>query len=236
MRLRFRTSSLTTPSDAGKLLRRPPRILITGPPGSGRTTLSRLIAQRFGLVNVSVFELLQSEIARKTAVGREVKELIDEGKLISDSTVTELVKKRLNETDCKVNGWTLEGYPKTEAQVTMLRTMRQIPSLIVLLELDDDVIYERHEYKKVDPSTGEVFNLKDPNVSSNKELLKKLVAKESDRHNIVKKRLQVWKDFAQTLPDFLKERKVLTLAADKSIADLVDAISETIESIGKDTL
>jgi len=233
MRLRFRTS-LTNPSEAGKLLRRPPRILFIGPPGSGKTTLSRLVAQRFGLVNVSASELLEREITRKSVIGREVEGLIREGKLVSDDIITDLVSQRLNETDCKINGWTLEGYPKNEAQVIMLKTMKQIPSLIVLLEVDDGVIYERHEYKKVNPLTGEIFNLKDSNVFSNKKLLKKLIAKENDKHNIVKERLQVWKEFAQNFGDLLKERKVLTLAADKNIGDLVDTISETIESVGKD--
>jgi adenylate kinase len=209
--------------------RRPPRVLIVGPPGSGKTTIGRMVAQKFGLIFVSASNLINGEIASKTPVGRVAAELMKEGDLVPDDMMISLIESRLNQTDCKVNGWVLEGFPKSEAQINMLKAIRQIPSLVVGLQIDDDIVYERHEYKKVDPITGIVYNLKDSTVAVPEEILARLVSRECDKHEIVKKRLKAWKEFLPKLEEAYKERR-LSLSGDKSIAALVESISSAIES------
>ncbi len=208
--------------------RRPPRVLIVGPPGSGKTTLGAMIAQKYGLISVSTANLLNGEIASKSKTGRVVAQLMQEGELVPDETVGELVERRLAQTDCKVGGWVLEGFPKTEGQMNMLKGLKQIPSLVVVLQVDDDIVYERHEYKKVDPITGKVYSLKGE-VGLDEEILGGLVSREYDKHEIVKKRLHQWKDFLPKLEETYKERR-LSLNADRSIEALIESISEAIEN------
>lgn len=209
--------------------RRPPRILLVGPPGSGKTTLGGLIAKKYGLIYVSTAQLLNTEIANKTPTGRVAVQLMKEGELIPDDVVIKLVEARLNESDCKVNGWIIEGFPKTEGQIHMLKEMKLYPSLTVVLQIEDDVVYERHEYKKIDPVTGNVYCLNGPSAPTDEALLSRLVAKENDKHEIVKKRLKVWKEFLPKIEEAYKEKRV-TINADKTVEAVLDSISGSIEN------
>eukprot|EP00826_Nyctotherus_ovalis_P006902 TRINITY_DN11687_c0_g2_i1.p1 TRINITY_DN11687_c0_g2~~TRINITY_DN11687_c0_g2_i1.p1 ORF type:complete len:138 (-),score=35.01 TRINITY_DN11687_c0_g2_i1:36-449(-) len=112
--------------------RRPPKILIVGAPGSGKSTLSKLIAAKFGLVYVSTAGLLNGEIANNTEVGKAAAQLMQEGQLISDGDIVKLIERRLSRQDCKTNGWILEGFPKTESQMNMLKIMK-IPMYSALI-------------------------------------------------------------------------------------------------------
>lgn len=209
--------------------RAPPRIVIVGPPGSGKTTLGAMIAKKYGLTYVSTANLINGEIASNSQLGRVAKQLMEEGDIVPDENVIALVESRLNKSDCKVNGWVIEGFPKTEAQMNILKGMKQGPSLVVVLQIDDDIVYERHEYKKIDPITGIVYNLKGSTAPNDEEVVGRMVARDCDKHEIVKKRLKVWKQFLPKLEEAFKERR-LSLNAEKSIEVLVEAISEAIEN------
>ena len=209
--------------------RRPPRILLMGAPSSGKTTLGKLIADKFGLPYVSALNLLDGEIANKSEIGKAVEEIIKEGELVPDDMILGLVEARLNENDCLVNGWVLEGFPKTEGQMNMLKSFKQTPSLVVVLQIDDDIVYERHEYKKTDPITGKTYNLKGLAEPLNEEILQRLVSRDCDKYEIVRKRLKAWKELLPKLEEGFKERRLL-LNADKSVEILAESISEAIEN------
>lgn len=75
--------------------RRPPRIVLVGPPGSGRNTQSKAIAQAFGLVHVSARALLKNEIKRSPEVGKIISQCMDSGELVPDNILNPLIEKRL---------------------------------------------------------------------------------------------------------------------------------------------
>jgi len=209
--------------------RRPPRVIIAGPPGAGKTTLGTQIAKKYGLIFVSSSQLLNQEISCKTTKGQNAVQLIKEGEIVPDEIIGKLVEDRLNQSDCRINGWVLEGFPRTESQIRILKQSKLTPSLLIGLQLDDETIFERHEYKKIDPVTGEVYNVKDSNLKLEPEILKRLTIRDCDKPETVKERLKSWKSFVPRLEDAYRERRI-TLAADKPVEVILEAICESIEN------
>jgi len=93
--------------------RRPARVILLGPPGSGRSTQAKAISERFGLVYVCIRRLLKNEVASGSKAAKEIQKCIDEGLMVPDNIITPLIENRLKQTDCRVNGWILDGYPQT---------------------------------------------------------------------------------------------------------------------------
>lgn len=91
--------------------RRPPRVIIIGPPGSGRSTTAEMVSKRYGLVNVSPLQLMQAEGKINPSVKQEMLSCIEKGLDFPEATLKRLIDKRLGQSDCRVNGWVLDGFP-----------------------------------------------------------------------------------------------------------------------------
>lgn len=139
--------------------RRPPRVILLGPPGSGRSTQATAIARQFGLVHICTRTLLKNEISKKSAVSTVIKQCIDEGRMVADNYVLPIVEQRMKQTDCKLNGWILDGFPQTEGQINLLKNLKIKPSLVCIFEQPEDVSISRITHRRIDPETGDLFNL-----------------------------------------------------------------------------
>ena len=140
---------------------RPPRLMLLGPPGCGKTTQAKAIADKFGLTLVSTRNLLEEEIGRKVKNSMLIKNCIEGGEQIPDDIIISLVEKRIKQSDCSLNGWILDDYPSTLAQIAHLKSLRLKPTLVVLFECPEDVCRERAKNRRVDPETGNVYVLND---------------------------------------------------------------------------
>ena len=93
------------------------RIVMLGPPGSGKGTQARRLAEQLGIEHVSVGALLRAEIERGSELGERIETQVDSGELIDDATVVEVVRERLDDLE---GGWILDGAPRTSAQAELL--------------------------------------------------------------------------------------------------------------------
>lgn len=133
------------------------RLLIVGPPGSGKGTQAAYIAEAFGIPAISTGDIFRHHITHKTELGLKVQAIVDAGDYVPDELTNQLVAQRLSESDC-AKGFLLDGYPRTADQVRFLdELLAQDGALeaVVRLTADEDELVRRlthraHEQGRAD--------------------------------------------------------------------------------------
>ncbi|NDI14934.1 MAG: adenylate kinase, partial [Actinobacteria bacterium] len=92
------------------------RLILLGRQGSGKGTQGARLAKHYDIAHISTGEMLRNAIKHDTPVGRVVKDIIDQGRLVDDELIASLVKGRLGETDARTKGYLLDGFPRTLPQ------------------------------------------------------------------------------------------------------------------------
>ena len=211
-----------------KYSKRPPRILVLGPPGSGKTTVSEFLANKYRLVLLSAEKILENEIKAKTLKGQISTDMIEKNEPVPDRIIGKLIEDRLNQPDCRINGWILEGFPANEVQARILRQTKQNVSLVVELELDDDDILQHNSEKRIDPITGRIYNMKSEDLMPDPTIESRLISRECDSEEALKIRLKQWKSVKGKLLEPYKDI-LLTVGADSSIKSVCRKISKVIK-------
>ncbi|XP_022523359.2 adenylate kinase 8 [Astyanax mexicanus] len=135
-----------------------PRILLLGPPGSGRSLQARFIAQKYGLVNICCGELLKAVAADESSMGELIKPFLESGRRVPDSMVLQILTERLSRLDCTTRGWVLHGFPQDLEQAEALQESKFSPNRVVFLEMTDGVAVEGLTLGAIDPVTGERYH------------------------------------------------------------------------------
>jgi adenylate kinase len=121
-------------------------ILLLGPQGAGKGTQAKRIAQEFGIPHIASGEILRSEMAAGTELGRRVKDIYDRGDLVSDDLMIDLIRNRLSHPDTEA-GFVLDGFPRTTVQAEALDRMfgdigRRF-DVVFALQIPDEVAFDR---------------------------------------------------------------------------------------------
>jgi adenylate kinase len=123
-----------------------PRIILMGPPGSGKGTQGDLLAEGWQVPRISPGDIFRAEIKKGSALGKEVVAFSNVGKLVPDSVVIDVIRDRLNEPDAKL-GWILDGFPRTipqaEALDQLLANINQVYDRVINLEVPDQILVAR---------------------------------------------------------------------------------------------
>jgi len=99
-------------------------LVLLGPPGAGKGTQARMLANRYDIPQISTGDILRTAIKEETSLGIKARELMDKGALVTDEIVIGLVEERLAESDCE-KGFILDGFPRTIKQADELNKMLQ---------------------------------------------------------------------------------------------------------------
>ena len=113
-------------------------MIVFGAVGSGRSTHSSLVAENFGVVQVSTASLLSEEVEKNGPHAESIKAAMAEGSFVSDDVIAPLVVERLGREDCLEKGWVLDGFPATYTQARALQEHGIIPNKVVLLDAQKD--------------------------------------------------------------------------------------------------
>lgn len=127
-------------------------ILIMGPAGSGKGTMSDYIVKEFNIPHISTGDMLRENVKNQTLLGIQAKVLMDQGKLVPDDVVNAMVKERLLQDDCK-NGFLMDGFPRTLNQAQALEeicaTIGKPIDKVINLEVDFDALATRITGRRV---------------------------------------------------------------------------------------
>lgn len=131
---------------AGAMPGFPLQVLLLGPPGSGKSTQAAALAERLGVVHISMGNLLREEMAAGTELGRAVSETVNGGELAPGDLVFQVLEKRLAADDVK-NGFIIDGYPRELEQVPLLEDLCQRQGIanlqVVGLDVSDGEVQQR---------------------------------------------------------------------------------------------
>jgi adenylate kinase len=140
------------------------RLVLVGPPGSGKGTQAKLLVERLGLTYVGTGEILRDAIKRQTPTGRLVKPLMDQGLLVPDSVVNEVVAELFRRPD-RPDRFVMDGYPRTYAQAVAFDALlaQQFHKLDAVIDLDisDDEVVRRISSRRCcsNPTCATCYNL-----------------------------------------------------------------------------
>ncbi|XP_067867964.1 adenylate kinase 8 isoform X3 [Heterodontus francisci] len=135
-----------------------PRIILLGPPGSGRSLQAALIAEKYRIVNVSCGQLLKEPVAAETRFGETIKPYVESRQPVPDVMVLKCMSQRLSKLDCSTQGWVMHGFPQDVGQAEMLKDAGFIPNRVFFLDVPDDAVIERLTMRVTDPITGERYH------------------------------------------------------------------------------
>jgi adenylate kinase len=171
------------------------RIILFGPPGSGKGTQGDLVERRYGLPKISTGDLLRRAVRERTPLGLKAEALMGRGELVSDEIVEELVRERINGPDA-ARGYLLDGFPRNLDQVRSLESMDGgRPEVVIEIVVDAHSVIKRLEGRVTCRTCGAVFNLrlKKPRVEGRCDVCGgELYQRGDDRPEVIRERLRVY--------------------------------------------
>lgn len=180
------------------------RLILLGPPGAGKGTQAGFITAAFGIPQISTGDMLRAAIKAGTELGKMAKQVMDEGKLVSDDIIIGLVKERLKQPDC-ANGYLFDGFPRTIPQAQALRDSGIQLDHVVELQVPDSAIIERMSGRRVHQPSGRSYHIRfnPPKVEGKDDLTgEPLTQRDDDREEVVRKRLDVYQQQTRPLVDY----------------------------------
>lgn len=218
------------------------RMIIFGPPGSGKGTYSSRLAPRLGVPHVSTGDILRSEIASGTELGRNISNYVSNGKLVPDEVVNKVIEKRLSMDDCK-KGFVLDGYPRTLQQAEFLNHVVKI-DFVINLNVPEEVLVRRISSRLVCRNCGSVYNrltLKPKVEGVCDKCGGELYQREDDKPEVVRERIKIYeKEFAPLLEHYRKTGVVLDFfyepdesGVDASPDAVVDKIVKALKELSE---
>jgi len=187
------------------------RIILFGPPGSGKGTQADLIEKKYGFPKISTGDLLRRAVQDKTAPGRKAEAQMNQGLLVSDEIVEGLVRERISRPDCRA-GYVLDGFPRNLAQVKSLEAMDgSRPEMAIEIDVDTCTLVERMQSRLTCRKCGAIYNLtlRRPRIKGRCDVCGgPLIQREDDKPAVISERLRVYKEQTEKIKAHYQARNV----------------------------
>jgi adenylate kinase len=176
------------------------RLIFLGPPGAGKGTQAKVLADLSHIPHISTGDILRAAVSAHSPLGVKAKAFMDQGELVPDPLVIELIQERLDQPDAQP-GWILDGFPRNVPQATalddLLTTMQQSCDCVVNLDVPDEILVQR--------------------------MLSR--GRQDDNEDTIRRRLEVYREQTEPLIDFYQQRhKLTTVNGDQTMSEVTAAL------------
>lgn len=191
------------------------KIIMLGAPGAGKGTQAKKIAEKYSIPHISTGDIFRANIKNGTELGKKAKEYMDQGLLVPDELVVDLVVDRVGQPDA-ADGYVLDGFPRTIPQAQALdkalEALGEKVDYAINVEVPDENIINRMSGRRACVACGATYHL--VHIPPKTEEIcdkcgKELILRDDDKPETVKKRLDVYHDQTQPLIDYYTNKGIL---------------------------
>lgn len=210
-------------------------LIFLGPPGAGKGTQAKRVAQNCGILHLSTGDAFRDAIRRDTELGHRVRPIVERGELVPDQLVIEIVRERLSRPDCD-KGFVFDGFPRTLPQAEQLDGILSAGEFEKLVVVDfcvsEEKLLRRLTGRRTCSVGGEIYNIYDappkvPEVCDHDG--GKLVQRSDDRPDVVRKRLRAYELQTKPLEEYYRRRSALqALDASQSVEEVGRALDRIL--------
>lgn len=221
------------------------KLIIFGPPGSGKGTYSAGIVRKLGIVKISTGDMFREIAKENTEFGKKVAKILNSGKLVSDEITTEILKKKLSKT----KDFILDGYPRTIEQAKALEKITKIDAIINIIA-PEEILIEKISARRIcsNPKCDGNFNIADikktikgidyilppimPKVKDKCDKCgSKLYQRSDDRVGVIKERLNVYRKQSEPVIKYYKKMPFVNIHMNRPPEVIVDRILKELKKL-----
>ena len=206
-------------------------LILLGAPGAGKGTQAELLVKQLSIPAISTGNMLREAIANGTELGKQVKKIMDEGSLVPDDVILDIVAERVAKSDC-AKGFILDGMPRTLPQAEALAEKGINIDHVISIEVDDALIEDRMTGRRVCSKCGASYHVhaNPPKAEGICDLCQaQLTIRKDDTPETVRHRLNVYHQQTEVLKDYYaKTGKLRIIDGNQPIEDANRMILEAI--------
>ncbi|MBR5439157.1 MAG: adenylate kinase [Clostridia bacterium] len=201
------------------------QIILLGAPGAGKGTQAKRLSAKYNLLHVSTGDIFRENIKNSTDIGIIAKSFIDKGQLVPNDVTVEIVKERLEQEDCKNQGYLLDGFPRNIEQAIELDKFSKI-DLVLNIGVDINKLINRITGRRVCPKCGASYHVTTLNGETLCKACKtELILRDDDNEETVTKRIEVYNKQTAPLIDYYKKQgKIATVDGNLGIDETFNQI------------
>lgn len=212
------------------------KIIMLGAPGAGKGTQAKKIADKYQIPHISTGDIFRANIKNGTELGKKAKTYMDQGLLVPDELVVDLVVDRVQQSDC-ANGYVLDGFPRTIPQAesldAALAKLGDKVDFAINVEVPDENIINRMGGRRACVGCGATYHVayNPPKKEGFCDIDgDKLILRDDDKPETVKKRLDVYHDQTQPLIEYYSSKQILK-EVDGTV-DMEDVFTAIVQILG----